>query len=75
MEGFLFSESVIDPGLIEAYRQTHYRVTEGRPFTLLIDAHSPELAALQEQRHVTSSAFVTIVWSGPAAVPQLILLR
>jgi len=55
----LFSVSVIDPGLIEAYRQTHYKVTEVSPITLRIAAHSTELAALHEAKGVSSSAFIT----------------
>lgn len=41
----MFQESVIDAGLIQTYRETHYRVHGAEPFTLRVDEHSAALAA------------------------------
>jgi hypothetical protein len=57
--GFLFSESVIDPTIIQPYRETDYRVYGDTPFTLTIDTVSPALLALQASSQTTSNAFIT----------------
>ncbi|MEB2351388.1 MAG: DUF3293 domain-containing protein [Burkholderiaceae bacterium] len=41
----MFQESVIDAGLIQAFRETHYQVLDAEPFTLRVDEHSAALAA------------------------------
>ena len=38
-------DSVIDAGLIQAYRETRYEVHGAEPFTLQVDEPSPALAA------------------------------
>ena len=55
----MFSDSHIEPPLIQAYRETHYRVTDERAFTLRIDIPSPELAAIYSARGISCSAFIT----------------
>lgn len=49
----------IDPGLLEAYRATHYHVQEAVPFTLYVDHPSAELARLHREFGTDCSAFVT----------------
>ena len=49
----------MDEALIDAYRATNYRVTEGRTFTLKVDEPSPELERLYEERGLNSAAFIT----------------
>jgi hypothetical protein len=88
----LFSDSTaLPPGLVQAYRETHYRVLGDDGFTLTIDVPSPELARVHRRHGVDSSAFLTacnplcdlgtrfeqnaIVWAGADAVPRLVLLR
>jgi hypothetical protein len=59
-ESFLFSEPFsLDASLIQAYRETHYRVDGASGLTLLVDEYSPELAALHLKHGVTCSAFIT----------------
>ena len=59
-ESFLFSEpSSLDASLIQVYRETHYRVDGPLGLTLLVDTHSPELAALHLKHGVACSAFIT----------------
>lgn len=55
----MFSDSHIEPPLIQAYRETHYRVTDEPAFTLRIDIPSPELAAIYTARGISCSAFIT----------------
>jgi len=46
--------------LIDAYRATHYRVTDvDPPFVLTIGVHSAELRELHTQHRVSCSAFLT----------------
>ncbi len=88
----MFSGSTtLPPGLVQAYRETHYRVLGDNGFTLIIDVPSPELARAHRRHGVDSSAFLTacnplcdlgtrfeqnaIVWAGADAVPRLVLLR
>ena len=54
-----FGSTALPPGLVQAYRETHYRVLGDDGFTLIIDAHSPELARAHRRHRVDSSAFLT----------------
>lgn len=56
---FLFQDSVIDAGLIQAFRETHYRVHGAEPFTLRVDEHSAALAAAHKRFRTDCSAFIT----------------
>ena len=53
------SESVISRDLVQAFRETEYRVRGEQPFTLRVDEASPELLGLYRQRRISSSAFIT----------------
>ncbi len=55
----MFSETVIDRELVQAFRETEYRVHGEQPFTLRVDEASPELLGLYRQRRISSSAFIT----------------
>ena len=55
----MFSESLIDPAIIKAYRETDYHVHGDVPFTLTIGAVSPALLTLQAATKTASSAFIT----------------
>ena len=56
----MFSGStMLPPGLLQAYRETHYRVLGDDGFTLIIDVPSPELARAHRRHCVDSSAFLT----------------
>lgn len=59
LEGFLFSESIIDAATLQAYRDTHYRVHASEPFTLRIGETCPALAAAHQSCRTDSSAFIT----------------
>jgi hypothetical protein len=59
MEGFLFSESTLAPGLVQAYRETEYRVFGTELFRLSVGSASPELLALYQGHKVTCAAFIT----------------
>lgn len=52
-------KSCIDPQTIQAYLETHYRVTGDSPFTLRIGVPSVELHAAHRLHQTESSAFVT----------------
>jgi len=56
---FLFPDSAIDAGLIQAYRETHYRVHGAEPFTLRVDEPSAALAAAHKRFRTDCSAFIT----------------
>lgn len=51
--------SAIDPGTLQAYRETAYRVHGRGSFTMQVDVACPELAAAYRHRQVDCSAFVT----------------
>jgi hypothetical protein len=51
--------SVIDADTLQAYRETDYRVLEGVPTTLHVDAVCPELALLHARYQTHCSAFIT----------------
>jgi len=51
------SDSILDPGLIQAYQQTHYKTVDG--LTLLVDHPNAKLAQAQRQHGTDCSAFIT----------------
>ena len=55
----MFSESVIDPTIIQAYLETHYRVHGEAPFALQIGQVNWHLLSLYERHHVDCAAFLT----------------
>lgn len=56
---FLFPDSVIDAGLIQAYRETHYQVHGAEPFTLRVDEPSAALAGAHKRFRTDCSAYLT----------------
>ena len=55
----MFSGSVIDPGTIQVYRETEYRVLGELPFTLRVGQVSAELLAAHIRHRADCSAFLT----------------
>lgn len=53
------SDTSIDPGTIQAYRETHYRIEGAEPITLKVGVPCPALARLHSTYNVTCSAFIT----------------
>ena len=51
--------SAIDPETLQAYRETDYRVLEGLPTTLHVDAVCPQLQLLHDRYQAQCSAFIT----------------
>ena len=51
--------SHIDPALVQAYRETEYRVLGAHAMVLRPDVHSTRLAALHQALAVDCSAFIT----------------
>jgi hypothetical protein len=51
--------SAIDPETLQAYRETDYRVLEGLPATLHVDAACPQLLLLHARYQANCSAFIT----------------
>ena len=51
--------SAIDPETLQAYRETDYRILEGRPITLHVNVVCPELVLLHARYQVRCSAFIT----------------
>ena len=58
-EGFLFSDSILEPELIQAFLETEYQVAGDSSLVLKIGISSPELVALHKAHRVESSAFIT----------------
>ncbi len=58
-EGLLFSESKLPPALIQAYRETDYRVLAEPSFVLTLGIASPELIWLYQVHKVACAAFIT----------------
>lgn len=54
-----FRDSTIGTALIQAYLETDYRILNSNPFTLKVGVACPELAVLNTEYRVTSSAFIT----------------
>jgi hypothetical protein len=67
-EGIVLFESSIDGGLVQAYRETDFRVHGDDPFTLNVDEACPALAAAQKRYGVNCSAYIT-AWN-PLGVDQ-----
>ena len=55
----MFLNSKLDASLINAYRETEYRVTQDFFFVLKVDVTSTELATLYKAKNVSSAAFIT----------------
>ena len=55
----MFSDSVIDRVLIQAFLETDYRVDAPAAMTLRVGVANPLLADLHKARRVESSAFIT----------------
>ncbi|TDU25728.1 uncharacterized protein DUF3293 [Panacagrimonas perspica] len=51
--------SALDPGLVAAYRATHYRVDLAPPFTMKVDVHGPGLGRLMQAGGHTGAMFIT----------------
>jgi Protein of unknown function (DUF3293) len=58
-EVFLFLQSTIPLELIQAFRETAYRVEAPEPFVLSIDERSEPLGQLYSAHSVSSCAFIT----------------
>ena len=54
----MFSRSTLPPGLIQAYRETHYKVP-GLELTLVIDQPNPALALAHRRHRADCCAFIT----------------
>ena len=52
-------QTTIDAAMLQAYRETEYRVAGETPFVLRIGRHSPELASLHARYRCSASAYVT----------------
>ncbi len=52
-------QTTIDAAMLQAYRETEYRVAGETPFVLRIGQHSPELASLHVRYRCSASAYVT----------------
>lgn len=59
--------TTISPDLIQAYRETHYRVEEASPFALMVGKVSEEVLKVFAERSLKSCAFVT-AWN-PYSIP------
>ena len=55
----MFSDSVIDPMLVQAFLETDYRVQTPTAMTLRVGVANPLLADLHKASSVESSAFIT----------------
>ncbi len=55
----MIPDSIIDAGLVQAYRETHYQVLGAAPFILKVDEASSALAAAQAQAKANCSAYIT----------------
>lgn len=55
----MFPDSVIDAGLIQAFRETHYQVHGGETFTLRLDEPSAALDAAHKRFRTDCSAYIT----------------
>ena len=51
--------SIIDPGTIQAYQETEYRVLGGQPFTLRVGQANADLLTTHKLHQVDGSAFLT----------------
>lgn len=55
----MFSDSILEPELIQAFLETEYQVAGDSSLVLKIGISSPELVALHKAHRVESSAFIT----------------
>ena len=55
----MFSDSVIDPATIRAFRETEYRVDGDAPLALKVGTVSSALAEMHKAHRVTCSAYIT----------------
>jgi hypothetical protein len=55
----LVKQPPLAPELLAAYRETEYRVTEGKSFVLRLDEPCPELLGLYRAKNVSCAAFIT----------------
>ena len=55
----MFFESILPPALIQAYRETDYRVLAEPPFVLTVGMASLELIRLYQAHKVACAAFIT----------------
>ena len=55
----MFPDSVIDAGLIQAFRETHYQVHGAQLFTLRVDEPSAVLAVVHKRFRTDCSAYMT----------------
>ena len=67
-EDFVLLESVIGSDLVQAYRETEYKVHGDQPFTLKVEEASPALAAAHKRHFVDCSAYIA-AWN-PLGVDQ-----
>ena len=58
-EGFVFSESAIDPRTVQAYLETEYRVHGEPGLTLRVGQASPDLLSAHKLHKADCSAFLT----------------
>ncbi|MFN8864290.1 MAG: DUF3293 domain-containing protein [Flavobacteriales bacterium] len=54
----MFSDATLPPGLIQAYRETHYKVP-GLELALVIDQPNPALELAHHRHRADCSAFIT----------------
>jgi hypothetical protein len=57
--GSLFLKTEIDPAIVQAYRETEYRVHTEPPFTLRVGQASADLIAHHKHHKTDCSAFLT----------------
>jgi hypothetical protein len=69
-EGFFLSDSIIDPSLVQAYRQTRFKADNG--LILLVGQPNAALVQAQRQQGTDCSAFITACnpFSQPLAADQ-----
>ena len=72
-EGFVLFKSIIGSGLVQAYRETDYKVHGDEPFTLKVEAASPALATAHKRYGVNCSAYIT-AWN-PLGIDQAIAVN
>ena len=63
--------TVIDPGTVQAYRETEYVVHAHAPVTLNVGVASPGLLAMYKTRRVDSCTFITACNPGSRRLPDV----
>jgi len=61
----------IDPGTVEAYRETDYVVHADAPITLKVGIANPGLLAMHKDRRVDSCTFITACNPGSRRLPDV----